>query len=236
MCIKLRLEKPHGQQIVAMLYGIITVQLTSETRPDLERSPMEVPVLSWHWLEPVLLSCLLFLTVAASILRLVLRRVSHLQLGRMPTWLRWAMVLPSAFVVSYLAEVLPRLMFTLLEISINHHLLYRPGFDEATWQAFTPVFFVLGGAAIAPSRQTLTLCTLAAFKVVVAGINLVSVLRFTAGGGNWEEVDAFPGSPFWWNAIVYSAAIISILVLCILRVRLSASERASVGTAMTAEA
>jgi hypothetical protein len=72
------------------------------------------------------------------------------RLDRLPPWSRWILVIPTAFVSAYLAETVPRILFALLEIVVNHKLLFRPGFDFLIWQLWAPLFFVAGGVQMAP--------------------------------------------------------------------------------------
>ena len=188
---------------------------------------MESQAFSWHWLGPVLFSSLLFLTGSAAILRFALRSIEP-RLNRLTTWLRWVLVLPSALAFSWAAEMIPRLMFFLLEISANHRLTYRPGFEAMAWQLFAPIYFVLGGLQVAPGRKIAALLALGGLRVAVAAINLTSILRFTSGGGGWDQLDPVIGSPLWWNAAVYVGALILLIVIGIDLLRLPLRDRGAI--------
>ncbi len=157
---------------------------------------------SWHWLAPVLLSSIIILPASAAALERLTRLLDSSRVHRLPVWLRWVLVLPAALAFGLLAEVVPRLAFTIIEISVNHHLLYRPGFDSLVWQFFAPFFFVLGGLRVTPSHRVATFFVLAGTKGVVALINLKTVLSFINSGGAWAQVDPTTASPLWWNATV----------------------------------
>lgn len=180
---------------------------------------MDSQPLTWHWLKPVLVSSFVFVALSAAILGSVLQMAGHRRLARLPNWLRWVLILPSAFAISWVAEIVPRVLFSIVEISVNHHLLFRPGFDIVIWQLFAPIFFVLAGLQVAPARQLAVFFALAGLKAAVAVINLTTILRFTSGGGGWDQLDPMLGSPLWWNAIVYVVTVLLLVTLGVALIR-----------------
>jgi hypothetical protein len=150
------------------------------------------------------------LTVSTAILIPALRLLNPQKLDRLPIWLRWVLVMPTAFIVGTVAELVPRFLFSLIEITINHELTFRPGFDSLTWQAYAPLFFVIGGILMAPSYRFGTFIALGGLKITVAALNLYNVLDFTKDGLGWSRRDPITKSPLWWNVPVY------ILCICLL--------------------
>jgi hypothetical protein len=94
----------------------------------------------WDWVRVVVVYSLIVLTVSTAILIPALRLLNSQKLDRLPIWLRWVLVIPTAFIVGTVAELVPRFLFSLVEITINHELTFRPGFDSLTWQAYAPLF------------------------------------------------------------------------------------------------
>ncbi len=58
------------------------------------------------------------------------------------------MVLPIAFVMGLVGEVLPRFFFAAFELIVNHHLLFKPGVDSLVWQLWDPLLFVASGVSM----------------------------------------------------------------------------------------
>src|SRR5216683_4009584 len=101
------------------------------------------------------------------------------------------------------------MLFALLEISVNHELLFRPGFDFLIWQLWAPLLFVAGGVQMAPKLKLGAFLVVGGLKIGVATTNFARDLWFVHGGGLWSAVDPTTNSPVWWNAIVYTLCIAS---------------------------
>ena len=164
----------------------------------------------WDLVRATFVSSLMVLTVSSAILIPTLRLLNAQKLDRLPIWLRWVLVIPTAIVVGTVAELVPRFLFSLIEITVNHELTFRPGFDSLTWQAYSPLFFVIGGIMMAPSYKFGTFIALGGLKITVAAVNLYNVLEFTKDGLDWSRLDPITRSPLWWNVPVY------ILCICLL--------------------
>jgi len=162
---------------------------------------------SWDWIRAVLVSTLVILTISSGIIMPLERLFEQRKLERLPAWSRWLLVLPTAFVSGYVAEVVPRLLFSVMEIVLNHELLFRPGFDALVWQLWAPLFFVAGGLQIAPAHKFVVFLLVGGLKIAVATTNLVRDLQFVRGNGPWSAADPITNSPLWWNAIVYPLCI-----------------------------
>jgi hypothetical protein len=109
----------------------------------------------------------------------------------------------------------PRIFFATIEIVLNHQLAFKPGVDCLIWQAYSPVFFVLGGMKMAPSHRFGVFVVLGALKVVVAIVNICNIVSFTNNGGEWERLDPILNSPLWWNAVVYLLCIVLLVILSV---------------------
>src|SRR5437879_4780256 len=92
----------------------------------------------WNWIRVVVVYGLTVLAFASLILIPSLKLLNSHKLGRLPAWLRWVLVLPMGFLVGYVSETIPRILFAAIEIAINHHLTFRPGVDCLIWQAYSP--------------------------------------------------------------------------------------------------
>ena len=77
------------------------------------------------------------------------------------------------------------MLFALMEIIVNHKLLFRPGFDFVIWQLWAPLFFVAGGVQMAPRRKFPAFLVVGGLKIAVATTNLARDLRFVHDGGRW---------------------------------------------------
>ena len=109
--------------------------------------------------------------------------------------------------------MLPRFFFALYEVSINHTLTFKPGFDSLVWAAYAPLFFVIGGVLVAPSFRNIVCNVLSVFKIVVASYNIYSIIDYLNKGGNWSALDPNVHSPLWWNITIYILAIILLTLL-----------------------
>ena len=164
------------------------------------------------WIRVVIVYSAIVFVISTAILIPSLKLLTPPRLSRLPNWLRWVLVLPMAFFVGQIAETVPRLLFATIEIIINHHLTFKPGFNCLTWQAYSPIFFVIGGMLMAPSHRVAVLLTLDALKIAVAIFNLHTTLSFINRGGRWERLDPILNSPLWWNASVYVLCIILLIL------------------------
>ena len=134
------------------------------------------------------------------------------RLARLPNWMRWLFVVPFAFALSIVAEMLPRWLFVAYEVIINHELLYRPGFLEIVWQWWSPLFFVAGAVQMAPRFKFEVFLVFGGIKALVAAANLVEVIRFVRAGGPWNALDEVTKAPLWWDGVVYVACLATLIV------------------------
>src|SRR5437016_4566882 len=127
---------------------------------------------TWNWMRAVLVSSALILAVS-SVIFAVSERFSRRWVVRLSHRARWILVLPTAVAVGLIAEVIPRVLFTLiLELPINHQLTYRTGFDFLVWQLWAPLLFVGAGVWVAPTHKFPTFAVVGGLKVLVALVNL----------------------------------------------------------------
>jgi hypothetical protein len=103
-------------------------------------------------------------------------------------------------------------LFATIEIAINHQLAFKPGVDCLIWQAYSPIFFVIGGMRMAPSHRFGVFAALGGLKVAVAIVNIHNIVSFTNGGGEWGVLDPILNSPLWWNVSVYMLCIVLLVV------------------------
>lgn len=106
----------------------------------------------------------------------------------------------------------PTDIVAIIEIAINHQLTFKPGVDCLIWQAYSPVFFVIGGTKMAPSHRFGVFVALGGLKIAVAIINIYNIVSFTNSGGEWDRLDPTLNSPLWWNAAVYILCIVLLLI------------------------
>ena len=167
---------------------------------------------NWDWVRVVVVYSLIVFAVSGAILIAALKLLNLPKLGRLPTWLRWVLVLPTAFLVGYISETIPRILFATIEIAMNHQLTFKPGVDCLIWQAYSPIFFVIGGMKMAPSHRFGVFVALGGLKIAVAILNIYNIISFTNGGGEWDRLDPILNSPLWWNALVYMLCIVLLVI------------------------
>jgi hypothetical protein len=170
----------------------------------------------WQWVKAVVFYSVNVFAASSAILGPALSWLDSQKLNRLPTWLRWALVIPTALVVGTVAEMLPRFLFSPIEIAVNHRLTFRPGFDSLTWQAYAPLFFIIAGVEMAPSYKFSTFIVLGGLKITVAAVNLYTVLDFANDSLSWSRRDPITESPLWWNAPVFILCICLIVGLGVL--------------------
>ena len=153
---------------------------------------------SWGWITAVLVSTVVILPIASGVMMPLEKLLNPRRLHRLPPWSRWLLVIPAAFASGFAAEIVPRVLFALLEIIVNHELLFRPGFDILIWQLWAPLFFVAGGVQMAPRLKFSTFLVVGGLKIAVATANSVRDLRFVHAGGPWSAPDPTTASPLWW--------------------------------------
>lgn len=159
------------------------------------------------WLVLVLVSSGLCIAASLAPFAFLMRPLRNRAVSRLSPVARWLLVLPAAFFASWVGEVVPRLIFSVGEILLNREVLFRPGFDSLVWQLWSPFLFVMGGVLMAPHYRLATAAVLGSFKAVVAVVNIVTVVGYVRGGGEWSALDPLLGSPLWWNAACYAACV-----------------------------
>lgn len=163
---------------------------------------------SWEWIKAVLISSAVILAISSAALYSIGRFFQkRIKLERLSTRTRWILVFPMALVAGLIGEMIPRILFSAVEVVLNHHLLFRPGFDSLVWQGYAPLIFVLCGVMVAPTPHFRAFIILAGFRICVAIYNLVGVFQYTFRGGSWTALASEADSPLWQNAIVYFVLI-----------------------------
>lgn len=145
--------------------------------------------------------------------------------GRIRPWMRWLLVLPSAFGADLLAQwfLSPSLLVRAWEGITNHLSPLGPWVDAITWQAWAPAWFVWAGTKVAPSRRARVSVCLAGFKVVVASANILARIHYVQRGGSWWRLEDPPlDVPVWWFA---GASALGILVVALVSARFVLKER-----------
>lgn len=179
-------------------------------------TPADTQPITWLWIEIVLFSSVIILIVTTGILFLASRLIPQHKLDGLPTWLRWVLFLPAAFLLAFLAEMIPRMLFAIVEVSLNHQLSFRPGFDFLVWQLWAPWLFVVGGLLVVPiSRRFAAFLVVGGLKFMVAVWNLEQVFKSAKEAGSWDALDAAVGAPLWWDAIIYICCIASIVAYAV---------------------
>jgi len=169
---------------------------------------------TWNWVIVVLVHSVPIYVVSCIIVIYILKVLIR-QTTKINKLLRWILVLPTAFLTGQIIESICQILFASYEIFINHKLTFKPGFEVLTWQALSPIFFVVGGMIMAPSRKIHVVLVLGGVKLAVAIVNIMNIMNFIKIGGEWTRVDPILGSPLWWNINVYVIGLISIICVTV---------------------
>jgi|YelNatPaOPRAMG01_1025707.scaffolds.fasta_scaffold01046_1 hypothetical protein len=122
---------------------------------------------------------------------------------RLPVWLRWVLMIPAAVAGDLISQSLGRifLLITGLPSSI---------FNPLIWHVFAPIVFILWGTQVAPSHKLEVFVGLCIWRIIIAGINIGSVLNFIEEGGKWTSYYKITDSPIWWET--FTEVIILLLL------------------------
>jgi hypothetical protein len=195
------------------------------TVEEMGRMQTHLQPASWDWIKAVVVSTFVILMITSGIMMPLEKMLEPRKLDRLPLWSRWLLVLPTAFASGFVAEIVPRMLFALMEIIVNHELLFRPGFDFLIWQLWAPLFFVAGGVQMAPRLKFSTFLVVGGLKIAVATTSFARDLWFVHGGGPWSAVDPTTNSPLWWDAIVYTLCVASLVALGLFLARQAIEKR-----------
>jgi hypothetical protein len=121
---------------------------------------------------------------------------------RLPHWLRWVLILPTAFLADLVAQVIYRLLFWLVPFSF-----IRPYTDELAWRFFAPLIFVVAGTKMAPRHWLIVACVLIGFKAAIALVNIITLLNYLDKGGNVSSPAPITNAPVWWSLLVQALFI-----------------------------
>jgi len=141
------------------------------------------------------------------------------RLAKLPNWLRWGLVIPTAFAVGTVAEMVAEMAFRTIEVIENHHLTFKPGVDYLIWQWWEAFVFVLAGVQMAPRHRFRTFLVVGGIKIAVAIVNSFNDVQFVASGGSWNHLSPIVHSPLWWNSVVHGLCILTILAFGFLLAR-----------------
>lgn len=117
----------------------------------------------------------------------------------LPTWLRWLLVIPIAFIADLAAQSIYQLIFFKL-IPIG---ALRPYTDELVWRFFAPLIFIVAGLKMAPTHWFKVACCLIGFKSVVTFVNIRTLSIYLLHGGSLKAPAYITEAPIWWSLLVH---------------------------------
>jgi hypothetical protein len=138
------------------------------------------------------------------------RLLNPRRLAKLPDWLRWVLVIPTALVVGTVAEMVAEMAFRTVEVIENHHLTFKPGVDYLIWQWWEAFVFVVAGVQMAPLHRFRTFLLVGGIKIAVAIVNTLNDARFVASGGSWNALSPIVHSPLWWDSVVHIMSILTV--------------------------
>jgi hypothetical protein len=117
---------------------------------------------------------------------------------RLPTWLRWLLVIPVAFAADLAVQSVYQIIFRAIPFAA-----VRPYADELIWRFFAPLLFVVAGVKMAPRYWFMATCCLTGFKVVVAVVNIHTLSLYVLRGGSLKAPVYITAVPVWWSLLVH---------------------------------
>src|ERR1700730_8108218 len=94
---------------------------------------------------------------------------------KIPSWLRWVLVLPIALLAELAAQSFYRLLFYAIPFQA-----VRPYTDELVWRVFAPVVFIVAGVKMAPRFWFYVACILIAIKSAIVLVNVYTLTQYLA--------------------------------------------------------
>lgn len=116
---------------------------------------------------------------------------------RLPTWLRWLLVIPLAFAADLAAQSVYQIIFRAIPFAG-----VRPYTDELIWRFFAPLLFVVAGVKMAPRHWFMVTCCLIGFKAAVSFVNIHTLCLYVLRGGSLKAPAYITTAPVWWSLLV----------------------------------
>ena len=117
---------------------------------------------------------------------------------KLPTWLRWLLVIPVAVVADLAAQSVYQIIFRALPFAV-----VRPYTDELIWRFVAPLLFIVAGVKMAPRYWFMVACCLTGFKAVIAVVNIHTLSLYVLRGGSLKALAYITAAPVWWSLLVH---------------------------------
>jgi|GEM_PF-1076471 len=130
-------------------------------------------------------------------------------IDKIPHWLRWLLVLPTALIADWASQSIALIIATLTG-------LRGPYANAFIWFTLSPVMWLIVGVRFAPTHRSLAGAALATFKLVVLLYNSYSAISSLNHGGTWADIYPLTEAPLWWHLITYILGIIALIVFYVL--------------------
>jgi len=144
---------------------------------------------------------------------------------KMPGWLRWLLVLPTAFLADLAAQSFYQVVLHAIPMQV-----IRPYTDELIWRVLAPVVFVIGGVKMAPRYWFQVSCLLLGFKSIIALINIHTLVKYLLDGGSLLAPANVTNAPAWWSLLCHVLFIgfASLMIVIDKNIRKQPTERMSI--------
>jgi hypothetical protein len=130
---------------------------------------------------------------------------------KIPNWLRWLLVLPTAL----LADLVAQSFYRILLYAIPFHGI-QPYSDELIWRVFAPIVFVAAGLKMAPRYWLRVACVLIGIKSAIALFNIYTLGRYLLNGGSAYAPAFVTSAPVWWsllsNVLFLAFAVLTVAI------------------------
>jgi hypothetical protein len=126
-------------------------------------------------------------------------------IDKIPHWLRWLLVLPTAFIADWASQSISLIIATIIG-------LRGPYANAFIWFTLAPVIWLIVGVRFAPTHRSFVGAILAVIKVVVLLYNSYSAIDRLNHGGTWNDIYPITEAPLWWHLITYILGIIILMV------------------------
>jgi len=116
---------------------------------------------------------------------------------KIPTWLRWVLILPVAFLADFAAQSIYRFLFYFIPFQS-----VRPYTDELAWLFFAPLVFIVAGVKMAPRFWFYVACFLIATRSAISLVNVYTLMNYLSNGGSIVARASVTTAPIWWSLLV----------------------------------
>ena len=114
-------------------------------------------------------------------------------LNRLPSWLRWILVLPTAIASDLVTQSLGRIGIFIYDYP--QHIV-----NPLVWHTIAPYAFVSGGAWMTPAYRSVVIIILCLWRISMSIFNIYNIFDYVNHGGSWSNTDPITYATMRWTA------------------------------------